>query len=310
MTNCKKDCKVLRIILILCLILGHLTSEAQELQVKLTINHQQVGNTTRTDIFEALQEKMTNFLNEKTWTTMHFRENERIECSMTLVVNTYSNTDNTFKCNLLLTASRPVFDSSYTTATYSVNDKHFDFTFQPTDQLEFAGSDRLDNNLVALLAYYAYMVIGYDMDSMSPLGGTPYFQIAEDIVTNAESLGYPGWKAFDDNRNRFALLNDLMDGAMEPYRQLIYKYHREGLDHMTEDTEAARTAITEAITLLDEAHQAKSMSLLPQIFTEYKRDELVNIYQGKGKREEREAVYKVLFDIDPSQSDNWDKIKN
>lgn len=310
MTNCKKDCKVLRIILILCFILGNLTSEAQELQVKLTINHQQVGNTTRTDIFEALQEKMTNFLNEKTWTTMHFRENERIECSMTLVVNTYSNTDNTFKCNLLLTASRPVFDSSYTTATYSVNDKHFDFTFQPTDQLEFAGSDRLDNNLVALLAYYAYMVIGYDMDSMSPLGGTPYFQIAEDIVTNAESLGYPGWKAFDDNRNRFALLNDLMDGAMEPYRKLIYKYHREGLDHMTEDTEAARTAITEAITLLDEAHQAKSMSLLPQIFTEYKRDELVNIYQGKGKREEREAVYKVLFDIDPSQSDNWDKIKN
>ena len=310
MTNCKKDCKVLRIILILCFILGHLTSEAQELQVKLTINHQQVGNTTRTDIFEALQEKMTNFLNEKTWTTMHFRENERIECSMTLVVNTYSNTDNSFKCNLLLTASRPVFDSSYITATYSVNDKHFDFTFQPTDQLEFAGSDRLDNNLVALLAYYAYMVIGYDMDSMSPLGGTPYFQIAEDIVTNAESLGYPGWKAFDDNRNRFALLNDLMDGAMEPYRKLIYKYHREGLDHMTEDTEAARTAITEAITLLDEAHQAKSMSLLPQIFTEYKRDELVNIYQGKGKREEREAVYKVLFDIDPSQSDNWDKIKN
>ena len=134
MTNCKKDCKVLRIILILCFILGHLTSEAQELQVKLTINHQQVGNTTRTDIFEALQEKMTNFLNEKTWTTMHFRENERIECSMTLVVNTYSNTDNSFKCNLPLTASRPVLDSSYTTATYSVNDKHFDFTCQPTDQ--------------------------------------------------------------------------------------------------------------------------------------------------------------------------------
>ena len=292
------------------LCLGNHDLHAQELNVKLTINHQQVGNTTRTDIFEALQEKITNFLNEKTWTNMQFRENERIECSMTLVVNTYSNTDNMFKCNLLLTASRPVYNSSYTTATYSVNDKHFDFTFQPTDQLEYAGSDRLDNNLVALLAYYAYMVIGYDMDSMAPLGGTPYFQTAEDIVTNAESLGYPGWKAFDDNRNRFALLNDLMDGAMEPYRQLIYKYHREGLDQMVENTETARTDITETITLVDEAHQAKTMSLLPQIFTEYKRDELINIYQGKGQREERESVYKVLFNIDPSQSDNWDKIKN
>lgn len=290
--------------------MGSISICAQELDVKLTINHQQVGNTTRTDIFEALQEKVTNFLNEKVWTTMHFRTNERIACNMSLIVNTYSNTNNSFKCNLLLTASRPVYNSSYTTTTYSINDKHFDFTFQPTDQLEYAGNDHLDNNLVALLAYYAYMVIGYDMDSMALLGGTPYFQIAEDIVTNAESLGYPGWKAFDDNKNRFALLNDLMDGAMEPYRQLIYKYHREGLDQMTENTDSARTAITEALNLLDEAHQTKTMSLLPQIFTEYKREELVNIYQGKGSREEREAVYKILFDIDPSQSENWDKIKN
>ena len=286
------------------------STHAQELEAKVSINHQQVGNTTRTDVFEALQEKITNFLNEKQWTGMHFRENEKIACSLGITVNTYSDTDNSFKCSLLLTASRPVFNSSYTTTTYSVNDKQFDFTFQPTDQLEYAGNDHLDNNLVALLAYYAYMIIGYDMDSMSPLGGTQYFHTAEDIVTNAESLGYPGWKAFDDSKNRFALLNDLMDGSMETYRRLIYKYHREGLDQMTEDTEAARQAISESISMLDEAHQAKSMSQLPQLFTEYKRDELINIYAGKGTSQERDDVYKILFNIDPSQSNNWDKIKN
>lgn len=290
-------------------VLSPLCTQAQELEAKVSINHQQVGNTTRTDVFEALQEKVTAFLNEHAWTSMQFKENERINCSLNITVNSYSDTDNMFKCSLLLTSSRPVFNSNYSTTTYSVKDNSFQFTFQPTDQLEFAGNDHLDNNLVALLAYYAYMIIGYDMDSMSPLGGTQMFQTAEDIVTNAENLGFPGWKAFDDSKNRFALLNDLMDGSMESFRQLTYKYHREGLDMMSENTETARTAITEALGMLDEAHQAKTLSQLPQLFTEYKRDELIGIYQGKGSSQEREAIYDILFGIDPSQSNTWDKLK-
>ncbi len=294
---------------ILLAVTSLLPVKAQELEAKVSINHQQVGNTTRTDVFEALQEKAQNFLNERAWTNLKFRDNEKINCNFSITVNTYSDTDNSFKCSLVMTASRPVFNSSYTTTTYSVKDASFDFAFTTTDQLEFAGVDHLDNNLVALLAYYAYMIIGYDMDSMAPLGGTPMFQIAEDIVSNAENLGYPGWKAFDDTKNRFALLNDLMDGSMEPYRQLVYKYHREGLDQMAENTETGRQAITEAISLLDEAHQAKSLSQLPQLFTEYKRDELINIFSGKGSSQEREGIYNILFNIDPSQSNNWDKLK-
>lgn len=282
---------------------------SQELEAKVSINHQQVGNTTRTDVFEALQQKVENFINEHKWTGMHFRDNEKIRCSFNITVNTYSDTDNSFKCSMQLNVSRPVFNSNYTTTSYSTKDPAFDFTFQPTDQLEYQGPDRLDNNLVAMLAYYAHVIIGYDLDSMSPLGGTEVFHVAEDICTNAESMGFNGWKAFGDNKNRFGLLNDLMDGSMESYRQLVYKYHREGLDQMADDVEKGRAAITEAMTLLDASHNAKLMSQLPQLFTEYKRDELINIYENKGTREERESIYNILSSIDPSQSNEWDKLK-
>lgn len=302
--------KVRKIFVILLAVLASTISiHAQELEAKVTINHQQVGNTTRTDVFETLQRKIESFLNEHTWTSMHFRENERIRCNFAITVNTYSDTDNSFKCAMTLTVSRPVYNSTYTTTTYLTKDNSFDFNFQLTDQLEYQGPDRLESNLVAMLAYYAHMIIGYDMDSMSPLGGTQIFQVAEDICTNAESLGYNGWRAFGDSKNRFGLLNDLMDGSMESYRQLVYKYHREGLDQMAENTEKARQAIAEAFDLLEASHQAKAMSQLPQLFTEYKRDEIVNIFSGKGTSQEREAIYNILSAIDPSQSNEWDKLK-
>lgn len=297
-----------KLVFLICL-LTSLTTRAQELEAKVTINHQQVGNTTRTDVFEALQQKMESFLNEHQWTGMRYRENERIRCNFGVTVNTYSDTDNSFTCALTVTVSRPVYNSSYTTTTYATRDPNFDFNFQTTDQFEYQGADRLDNNLVAILAYYAYMIIGYDLDSMSPLGGTEVFHIAEDICSNADNLGYNGWKAFGDSKNRFGLLNDYMDGSMEAYRQLVYKYHREGLDQMADNVESGRAAITEAMELLESAHQSKLMSQLPQLFTEYKRDELVNIYQGKGDSQERENVYNILSNIDPSQSNEWDKLK-
>lgn len=281
--------------------------QAQELNAKVSINRSQVSNT-KGGVFDALEKKVTEFLNTHQWTELKFRENEKIQCNFNITVNTYSETDNSFTCTLLVSSSRPVYDSNYTTIAYSNKDAQFNFTFQEFDQLEFR-PESVDNNLVALLAYYAYVIIGYDMDTMSPMGGTPYLQTAEDIVTNAGSLGFPGWKAFDDSHNRFGLLNDYLDGALEGMRQLNYKYHREGLDRMTEDVDAARKAIAESLELLDQAHKAKTMSSVPQLFTEYKRTELVNIFAGKGDSSEREKVYDILFAIDASQNNEWQKIK-
>lgn len=293
--------------ILLTTLLLPLSAAAQELYAKVIINREQVSNT-KSGVFDALEKAATQLLNEHAWTNIRFREMERIQCTFNITIDTYSETDNSFKGSLLVACVRPVYNSSYTTTVWNMNDKDFDFNFQEFDQLEWR-PEQVDNNLTAMLAYWAYMIIGLDLDSMAPMAGTEVLQQAMDVCNNAEGLGYKGWKAFDDTKNRFAIVNDYLDGAMEKFRQLQYTYYRNGLDHMAEDSEAARTAIAEAVKLLKESHEDKSLSQLPQIFTDFKRDELVSIFTGKGTPEEREAVYDILFSINPSQNTYWEKIK-
>jgi hypothetical protein len=293
--------------ILLTTLLLPLSAAAQELNAKVIINREQVSNT-KSGVFDALEKAATQLLNEHAWTNIKFREMERIQCTFNITIDTYSETDNSFKGSLLVACVRPVYNSSYTTTVWNMNDKDFDFNFQEFDQLEWR-PEQVDNNLTAMLAYWAYMIIGLDLDSMAPMAGTEVLQQAMDVCNNAEGLGYKGWKAFDDTKNRFAIVNDYLDGAMEKFRQLQYAYYRNGLDHMAEDSEAARAAIAEAVKLLKESHEDKSLSQLPQIFTDFKRDELVSIFTGKGTPEEREAVYDILFSINPSQNTYWEKIK-
>ncbi|MBR0544483.1 MAG: DUF4835 family protein [Bacteroidaceae bacterium] len=300
---------ILRVVLLCITIFNlHQSSYAQELDARVTINHSQIENT-RTEVFDALQTKLTEFLNNQKWTEIPFRENEKIQCNFNITVNTYNQEENSFECSLLMNCSRPVYGSSYNTISYAVNDADFTFVFTEFDQLEYQ-DNQIDNNLIALLAYYAYMIIGMDLDTMAPMGGTDYFHMAEDIATAGENLGFPGWKAFGDSGNRFGLLNDYMDGAMEGMREFNYIYHRKGLDRMSEAPDSARAAIVDALDLLQEANRAKSMTKVAQLFTEYKRDELVNIFTKKATKEEKEKAYEVLFSIDASQSNTWEKIKN
>ena len=300
---------ILRVVLLCITIFNlHQSSYAQELDARVTINHSQIENT-RTEVFDALQTKLTEFLNNQKWTEIPFRENEKIQCNFNITVNTYNQEENSFECSLLMNCSRPVYGSSYNTISYAVNDADFTFVFTEFDQLEYQ-DNQIDNNLIALLAYYAYMIIGMDLDTMAPMGGTDYFHMAEDVATAGENLGFPGWKAFGDSGNRFGLLNDYMDGAMEGMREFNYIYHRKGLDRMSEAPDSARVAIVDALDLLQEANRAKSMTKVAQLFTEYKRDELVNIFTKKATKEEKEKAYEVLFSIDASQSNTWEKIKN
>jgi hypothetical protein len=300
---------ILRVVLLCITIFNlHQSSYAQELDARVTINHSQIENT-RTEVFDALQTKLTEFLNNQKWTEIPFRENEKIQCNFNITVNTYNQEENSFECSLLMNCSRPVYGSSYNTISYAVNDADFTFVFTEFDQLEYQ-DNQIDNNLIALLAYYAYMIIGMDLDTMAPMGGTDYFHMAEDVATAGENLGFPGWKAFGDSGNRFGLLNDYMDGAMEGMREFNYIYHRKGLDRMSEAPDSARAAIVDALNLLQEANRAKSMTKVAQLFTEYKRDELVNIFAKKATKEEKEKAYEVLFSIDASQSNTWEKIKN
>ena len=282
--------------------------QAQELQAKININHQKIQGTDKA-VFDNLQQTLEQFVNEKQWTALQFQENERIQVTFNITVTKYDASSNRFTCTALIQASRPVYNSSYTTTLYNNRDRNFDFDFAQFDQLNFT-EEVIDNQLMALVGYYAYLIIGLDLDSFSPMGGTDVLQRCMNLVNNAQNLEFVGWKSFEDSRNRFAFINDYLDEAMKPFRQLQYDYYRQGLDEMAQNVERGRTNVTTALeTLLKQAHEDKPLSLLPQIWTDYKKDELANIYKGKGTQKEKESVYDVLLGINASQSSSWDKIK-
>ena len=285
-----------------------LTSSAQELQTRITINHSQIQGTD-VSVFENLQQTLEQFVNDRQWTNLQFQKNERIQCNFNITVNKYVKEENRFECTALIQANRPVYNASYTTTLYNNRDADFNFVFQQFDQLNY-NDETIDNQLTALFAYYAYLIIGLNLDSFSPMGGTDILQRCLYLVNNAQNLGFSGWKSFEDSRNRFAIINDYLDEAMHPFRQLQYDYYRKGLDEMANNAERGRTEISDALeTNLRKAHDDKPLSLLPQIWTDFKRDELGNIYKGKGTQKEKERIYELLMSINASQSEGWEKIK-
>ena len=297
------------IILLVTLVCAGSRAAAQELEARVTINHQQVQGTN-TSVFEALEKSLTDLLNDRQWTQYQFNRNERIQCTFAINVKKYDESTGQMNASLTVQSTRPVYNSNYTSTVFSIVDNEFTFEFQPFDQLEFR-PDVIDKDLTALIAYYAYIIIGMDLDTMSPEGGTEILQLAKTVCNNAQglTLSAKGWKPFESDKNRYAIINDYLDSGMGPFRALQYKYYREGLDTMAENVDRGRTAVTEAIEMLKTAKDNKPMSMLPQIWTEYKRDELVGIYQGKGTTKEKESVSTILSSINASQNVHWNKIK-
>ena len=294
-------------LLTVILMLAVLGINAQELQVKVNVNHSKIQGTDAS-VFENLQQTMEQFMNERTWTELQFQKNERIQVNLNVTVNKYNRDENRFECTALIQANRPVYNSTYVSTLYNNRDASFNFDFQQFDQLNFA-EENIDNQLTALLAYYAMLLIGLDLDSFSPMGGTDVLQRCLVLVNNAQNLGFPGWKSFEDNRNRFAIINDYLDEAMKPFRQLQYDYYRKGLDEMANNAERGRSEISAALENdLQKAHQDKPLSLLPQIWTDYKKDELANIYKGKGTQKEKQRIYDLLMAMNASQNNTWEKI--
>ena len=282
--------------------------KAQELQAKITINTQKVGVTDKS-VFENLQQTLEQFVNERQWTNLKFQKNERIQCSFNVTVTKYDKNTNTFTCKAQVQANRPVYNSAYTTTLYNNVDNDFTFQFAQFDQLEF-NEENIDNQLTALFAYYAYLIIGINLDSFAPMGGEDILQRCMNLTNNAQNLNYPGWKSFDNDRNRFAIINDYLDEGMKPFRQLQYDYYRKGMDEMANNAERGRTNISTALEEdLKAAHSNKPLSLLPQIWTDYKRDELASIYKGKGTQKEKETIYEILSSINASQNDAWEKVR-
>lgn len=281
---------------------------AQELQARVTLNYSQIQGTDAS-VFEDLKQTLTQFINDRQWTNLQFQKNERIPCNFNITVTKYDNSSNLFTCKATIQANRPVYNSTYTSTIYNNTDNDFNFNYAQFDQLQF-NEENVDNQLTALVAYYAYLIIGINLDTFAPMGGEEVLQQCMNLANNSQNLNFPGWKAFDNDRNRFAIINDYLDGSMKTFRQFQYDYYRKGLDEMANNAERGRTNITIAIENdLKKCHEDNPMSMLPQIWTDYKRDELANIYKGKGTQKEKESVYNILFSINASQNSAWEKIK-
>lgn len=292
----------------LLLVLISTTVFAQELNCNVQINSDQIEGSNKS-IFNTLQQAIGEFINNRRWTDMTVAQQERIECNMTLIVNAV--TDNQISGVLQVQSRRPVYNTSYTTPLLNFRDEKFTFQYTEFEQLEYQ-ENVFTTNLTSMLAYYVYLIIGYDMDSYSPLGGTPYFQVAENIVLNAQSASLEdaeaaGWKSFSDNRNRYALINNLMDEAFSKYRQFFYAYHRLYLDAMEVNVSNARSKIMAELPVIREANRARPSAVAITAFLDAKGDELVNIFQP-APQAEREAVHEVLMDVDPTRNTLYDKL--
>ena len=279
-------------------------AEGEELNAIVSLNASKVQGSN-TEVFTQLEEALKAFINDRKWTTNTYEEVERINCNFVFVVNSYAN-DGTFDCSLMVQATRPVYGASYTSTLFKYEDKSVKFKYQPFDRLEFI-EDNLDNNLTAVIAFYVYTIIGMDMDSMGELGGSEFLNKALTIANNAQNLGDAGWRAGSSSNNRYSIIDDYMNGAMEPVRKLMYKYHRLGLDTMFQNATKGRATITESLELLNKAYEDRPMAYFTTLFIEYKVDELVNVY-SVCTPEEKKRVVEILSRINPSLSSEWDKI--
>lgn len=275
----------------------------QELNCNIQINSDQIQGTNKS-VFTTLQKSMNEFVNNRRWTELTYTNDEKIECSMNVIVKKVEN--GAFSAEIQIQSRRPIYNASYNSTLFNFKDNDFVFDYKEFDQLEM-NENSITSNLTAVLAYYAYIIIGYDMDSFTRLGGTPYFQTAESIVNAAQAADLVGWKAFESPRNRYALINNIMDEAFKKYRNYFYEYHRLGLDEMSQNMTNARAKILSGLPLLREANRARPSAIVISSFMDAKSDEMINIFSKATDKEKKEAV-EVLCDINPTYTERYEKI--
>ena len=279
-------------------------SWSQELNCQVEINSDQVGGTNRS-VFETLQTAITEYMNTNVFTNAQFSPNEKIDCRLYFTIKEVN--DNTFSGDLQIQSTRPVYNASLTTTLINFKDTKLVFEYQENEPLIFSTSS-MESQLTAILNFYAYLILAIDFDSFSPKGGEVYFDRLKEIVQMAQSSGASGWKAFEDTKNRSAVLSAWTDPATSSLRDLIYQYHRRGLDEMSLSPDKGRGNITSSLENLKKVFDVAPMSVGLSMFKDAKLDELVNVY-SKAPAEERTKVYDLLQPMYPTDQDRLDKIK-
>lgn len=281
---------------------------SQELNCNVQISAQKIQGSNR-QVFETMQRDIYEFMNNTVWTNHVFSYAERIDCNILITLTDQLSADE-FRGTIQIQLRRPVFNTTYNSTILNFVDNNFQFRYVEFQPLEF-DPNSYRSSLVSVLAYYAYMILGFDYDSFSPLGGTEFFQIAEKIVTNAQNAAEPGWKPYDGsrNRNRYWLVKNLLDKEYEGVRRFIYEYDINGLDKMESRIAEARTSIAESLKLIQEVYRQKPdpFMYLIQIVMESKSDELVNIFTDAFP-EEKSRVIQILVEIDPANKAKYERI--
>lgn len=288
--------------LIFLLVLGK-SAIAQELNCTVSVISPQLANTEKR-IFETLQKDIREFMNATTWTTDAYALEERIECSILITVS--ERNSNTFKASMQVQSSRPAYMTSYNSVMLNVNDQDFTFEYVENQPLQFQQNQHI-SNLTSVLAFYAYMIIGVDYDSFSPKGGEPYFQQALQIVNNAQNESEKGWKAFESSRNRYWLIENMVNARYENFRAVMYKYHRQGLDIMQQDVVTGRKAIYECLEPLKKIRLDQPNSYLLNVFFTAKVDEFINIFKEAFPDIKTKAA-NDLMQMDPANANKYQAI--
>lgn len=280
-------------------------ADAQEFRATVDVNTQKIEGTNKS-VFDNLKETLNSYMNETKFSDATFSPTEKLECRLFFTISEYDG--DRMKGDLQVQLIRPVYNATYTTTLFNFKDNKIEFDYREGDPLTY-NTQQPENNLTAILDYYAYLLLALDFDSFSPNGGQRFYDRAQQIVQYQQSSGEVGWRTFDDTRNRAAVLNSYTDTNTAGIRNLLYQYHRKGLDEMVTSPDKGRAAITESLDEIKKVYDVAPMSVALSIFRDSKLDELVNVY-SKAPETERQKVYDMLQPIYPTESERLNKIKN
>jgi len=281
--------------------LASLFSFGQELNCRVIVDAQQVQTTERA-VFSEMETEFAQFLNTTKWTNDDFEEEEVITCNLLITISEMPSIG-VFSASVQILSSRPIYNSSYESVVMNFADRDWQFEYVQSQPLQF-NENSFINNITSLLAYYAYIIIGFDYDTFSELGGSPYFDKAFEIVNIAQNSNYPGWQQFNSVRNRYWLVENLRSPQLEPLRKAYYSYHRNGLDMIMEERQEAETTIVQALGEIQKANRARPRSILLISFMDAKSEELIQVFTESPLPTKRQ-VYNLLNNIDPARTDQY-----
>ena len=280
-------------------------SSAQQLNCEIIVNAEQAGQANLS-VFKTLERALNEFVNQTTWTERKFQPHERINCSMFITITSFEG--ESFNGTIQVQSSRPVYGTSMITPVFNFNDEQFSFNYREYQPLNYS-QNTYTSNLVSVVSFYVYTVLGLDADTFAPDGGTVYYEEANRIVTNAQQGNSQGWRGSDGQRSRFRLNTDLLANTYAEYRTALYEYHRLGLDVMHEDVLAGKNMIAESLEKLKVMNNRRNNSLLLRTFFDSKADEISSVYSGGPPYEDSAELIETLNSIAPRYARNWRNIQ-